>query len=128
MSVEIQLTVSGASHITFKIGHVSPNVRVESVDDHFPVRGSGYLNSAIHQTRRWLSAPPVLVVANVLSLREEIWQVSVICVDLTLLAELEKVLAGRLETAMQDCKEVDGFLGEDSARGFVAGAKDGDTV
>jgi hypothetical protein len=54
--------------LTFKIGHVCPDVTVESIDYHLAVRWSGDLDSAVDETGSWRSAFPGIIVSDVLCL------------------------------------------------------------
>jgi hypothetical protein len=54
---------------TFEIRHVGPNIRVQGVDNHLPVGGTGDLYPSVHQPGRRVGSSPCGVVPDVLGLR-----------------------------------------------------------
>jgi hypothetical protein len=97
---------------TFKVGHVCPYIRVQSIDDHLAVSGSGDLDSPVDQTGSWRGSSPGVIVANVLCFWEEVEQVALVEFGLADHSPLQQVLAALVECAMQEGEEDGGILAE----------------
>jgi hypothetical protein len=98
------------SLLTFKVGHVSPDIRVQRIDDHLPVCGASDLNPTVNETRcRWCTLP-CIVLADVLGLWQEVEELALVELGLPDLATLEKLLAPCVESTVQDSEEDGDFF------------------
>ena len=110
--------------LTLKVGHVSPDIGVQGVDNHLPVGWSSDLNPAVYKTRGGFGAPPYGIVTDVLGLGEEVEQVAFVELCLADDTPLQECLASAIECAVEQRKEDCGVLGQDLAGLRVQGAED----
>lgn len=113
---------------TLKVCHVRPYIRVQSIDDHLPVGRTGDLNPSVNETRRWWCALPCIVLADVLGLWEEIWNVALVELSLANHAALKECFSGAIESAVEQCKENSGLFGEDLAGLVIERTEDVDVL
>ena len=91
--------------LTFKIGHVSPHIRVQRIDDHLPVCRAGDFNPAVNETGRGWRTLPCIVLADVLSLWQEVKKVALVELGLSDHTTLEQLLAPGVESTVKDSEE-----------------------
>lgn len=113
---------------TLEISHVGPDIRVQRINNHLPVRGAGNLNAAVNQTGGGRSSLPGVIVADVLSLGQEVGEMALVNLGLAVNAALEEGLARGVEGAVQNSEESAGVLREDPAGVVVQAAEDGDVL
>lgn len=113
---------------TLEIGHVGPDIRVQSIDNHLPIGRAGDLNAAVDQTGSGGGALPGIVVTDVLGLGQEVGEMALVDFGLAVYTALEEGLAGGIEGAVQDSEESASILGKDPAAIVVQGTKDGDIL
>lgn len=111
--------------LTLKIRHVGPDIRIQGIDDHLPVRRAGDFDPAVDQTGRRRCALPGVILADVLGLGKEVGQLAIINSSLAVDPTLQQGFPGRVEGAVQDGEEGTGFLGEDLAGVNVDVTEDG---
>lgn len=114
--------------LTLEISHVGPDIRVQGVDDHLAVGGTGDLNTAVDETGSGRGALPGVILTDVLGLGEEVGQMTLVDLGLAVNSTLQESFAGRVEGAVQDGEEGTGILGEDLAGLLGDGAQDGDIL
>lgn len=114
--------------LTFKVGHISPDVAVQGIDDHFSIRWSGDFDPAVDKTGSRGGPFPGIVVADVLGLGEEIGQSAIVELLLTDRSSLEESFAGGVEGAVEEGEEGRGLGSEDLAIPLLDGAVDGDAL
>jgi hypothetical protein len=100
------------NEFTFKVGHVSPYIRVQSIDDHLAVSRSGDLDSPVDQTGSWRRSSPGVILANVLCFWEEVEQVALVELGLSGHSPLQQVLTALVKCAVQESEEDGGILAE----------------
>lgn len=113
---------------TLKISHVCPDIRVQRVDDHLAICGTGDFHTAVDETRSWGSTLPGIVLTNVLCLGQEVGEVTLVNLGLAVDTALEEGLASRVEGAVEDGEEGTGVLGEDLASFRAHIAEDDDVL
>jgi hypothetical protein len=111
-----------------EIRHISPDIRIQSIDDHLAVRGTSNLHTTVNQTGSGRSTLPGVIFTNVLGLGEEVRQMALVNLGLAIDTALQEGFPGRVEGAVEDSEESAGFLGEDLAMLVVHGAQDGDIL
>jgi hypothetical protein len=130
--VQVDLAVDhvlpGRGRGVLEIGHVGPDIGVESVDDHLAVGRTGDLDAAVNQARSRGSTLPGVILTDVLSLGEEVEELAIIEGSLAIDTALEESLAGRVEGAVEDGEEGTGVLGENLAGIVGDAAEDGNTL
>lgn len=119
---------TAGAFFTFKVGHVGPHLRVQRVDDHLPVRRPRDLDPAVDQARGGVRALPGDIIADVLSLGEEVREDTAVDLGLADDAALEKGLASRVEGALEEGEEGEGLRGEDLALVVLDLAEDIDAL
>lgn len=117
----------GGEH-TFKVGHVGPDIRVQGVDDHLAVGRTGDLNATVDQPGSRRRTLPRVILTDVLGLGQEVEQVALVNLGLTIHPTLEEGLASRVKGPVQDGQEGTRILGEDLASFIADGAQDGDVL
>lgn len=113
---------------TLKISHVSPDIRVQRVDNHLAICGTGDFHTAVDETRSRGSTLPGIVLTNVLCLGQEVGEVALVNLGLAVDTALEEGLASRVEGAVEDGEEGTGVLGEDLASFRAHIAEDDDVL
>lgn len=116
------------SFLTFKVGHISVHIGVESVDHHLPVSRAGDFHPAVNETGCGGSSLPCAVLTDVLRLWQEVGQDTTVKLGLSQLAALKKGLAGAIEGAVQECQKGQGLGCQNLAVRIVDLAEDGDTI
>jgi hypothetical protein len=114
--------------LTLEIRHVSPHIRIQSIDDHLAVRGTSDLHATVNQTGSGRSTLPGVIFTNVLGLGEEVREMALVDLGLAIDTALEEGFPGRVEGAVEDGKESASFLGEDLAMLVIHSAQDGDIL
>lgn len=109
---------------TLEIGHVSPHIRIQGVDNHLAVGGTSDLHSPINKTWSWWCAFPCVIVANVLGLWEEVKKVALIKLSLTNHSSLEETFPALVKCAVEEGKEDSGIFAENVTVGVVQLTKD----
>ena len=99
-------------YITFKVGHKGGSARVQCIDDHLAIHGSCNLDSAICKTGSWGCTTPGDIITDSLGLWQEIGQNAAINLLLAENTLLQKSLASRVESTMQDSNELKSLGGE----------------
>lgn len=132
MSLETQLAAAAASSdqssITFKVGHISPNVAIESVDDHLSVCRSGDLYSSVDKTRSGWCSSPCLVVSNVLGLWKEVGDNTLVELLLSDGSTLKQRFSCAVEGSVEESDEAGSFGSKDLLLGFSDIAENGDAL
>lgn len=105
--------------LTLEVGHISPHIRVQGVNNHLPVGRASDLYSTVHKTWSWWCTLPGIVVTDVLGLWEEVESVALVELGLADHATLEESFPRAVEGAVEHSKENSSVLGEDLA-GLVA--------
>jgi hypothetical protein len=59
---------------TLKIGHVSPDIRVQGINNHLSVDWTCDLDTSVLQTWPWSSSLPCITLPNVCGFREKVWK------------------------------------------------------
>ena len=113
---------------TFKVGHVGPDIRVQGVDDHLPIGGSGDFDAAIDQAGGRRRSSPRIIFTNVLCLREEVGKVALVELLLASRSSAQQVLAGGVEGSMEHGEEDEGVLVQDATSLVVERAEDVDVL
>ena len=113
---------------TLEISHVGPDIRVQCVDDHLPVGRTSDLDTTVNQTRSRGSTLPSVILPDVLGLRQEVEQVALVNLGLTVNPALEESLASGVEGPVEDGEESTSILGEDLAGVIIQSAQDGDIL
>ena len=129
-----QPDVHGLAHhqislkLTLKVGHVSPDLRVQGIDHHLPVDRAGNLQSSVLKTRSRRWTPPCVVLTDVLGVGKEVEGGALVELGLADLATLEQSLAAGIEGAVEDGEEDGGFLAQDLLALRVEAAEDVDIL
>jgi hypothetical protein len=113
---------------TFEIGHVSPHISIQGIDDHLAVRRARDLDAAVDQARGRRRAFPCWVIADVLGLWQKVREGALVELSLAEPAALEEGLAGRVERALQQREESKGLGRQDLALRLLDGAEDVDAL
>lgn len=111
---------------TLKVGHVGPDIRIQSIDDHLAVGRACDLDAPVHQSRRWRSTLPRLIVADMPRLGEEVEQLPLVKLGLANYTSLQEGFPALVECAVQQREEDGGIFAEDVPVLVVQGAEDVD--
>lgn len=98
---------------TLKVGHICPDIRVQGVNDHLAVSRASDLDAPIDKARRGWSAPPSIILSDVLGLREEVKEISLVELSLTNYSSLKQRFPALVKCAVKEGKEDTGVLAED---------------
>src|SRR5437763_46919 len=104
---------------TFKVCHVRPHVRVESIHHHLPIRWPGDLHPSIHQAWCRRRSFPGGIVSNVLGLWQKVWQNALVKFSLSDRSTFKESLSCGIEGAVEECQERGSFLGEDDLLALI---------
>ena len=113
---------------TLEISHVGPDIRVQCVHDHLPVGRTSDLDTTVNQTGSRGSTLPSVILPDVLGFRQEVEQVALVNLGLTVNPALEESLASGVEGPVEDGEESTSILGEDLAGVIIQSAQDGDVL
>ena len=113
---------------TFKISHISPDIRVQCIHDHLAVSGAGDLDTSVDEARGGTGAFPCGIVADVLGLGEEGGQGTVVELGLAQLASLQEALPRGIERPVQQRQESQRLGGQDLLLVLRDGAEDADAL
>lgn len=113
VDLTVEKVVPGRSIRVFEVGHESLGSRVESIDDHLPVRRSGNLNPSILQSRSNSGSSPADILSNVLGLRREGQLSSLVEFSLKSQSSEEELLPLSVKGSMQRSEELESFRRED---------------
>lgn len=98
---------------TLKVGHVRPNIRVQGVDHHLAVCGSGDLYSPVDKSGSWRRALPSIVFTDVFGFWEEVQEIALVEFGLSDHSSLEKRFPALVERAMEKSKKDGGIFAQD---------------
>ncbi|KAI3485184.1 hypothetical protein L1887_51469 [Cichorium endivia] len=125
--LEVDAAVDGGAHVdlavhqvgpggrgrVLKVGHVGVGTRVERVDHHLAVDGTGDLHTSVTQTGCGGSALPGRVVSDVSGFGEKVGQRAAVESGLSKLTGLKQRLTGAVKGAVENSEEPESLGGED---------------
>ena len=127
ISLAVRLAFDELGH-TFKIGHISPHIRIQCVYNHLAIGWTCDLHPSVHQAGCGGSTLPCVIFSDVFGLREEVEEIALVELRLPDFPAFKEGFPGSIEGAMEEGEEDGGVLGEDLASLVVQRSKDRDIL